>query len=312
MADYTIRMEGERLKHGRIPSVILADLIPVLHRGAEGAVRLRLEGRSSAEGPSPAWLIKAATFDLVEVSKGASALRLQAPSLREALPERFDQRTLFPDIDPDQTALSFLSEAIEDAVRGREESDAYDDALLKNLERLRRIFRRGLSSLSLQNSRPDQPPVELRESGIWRIAGLQQRIPQPRRVRLAGWIDEIGYSTRAFKLLLESNRTVRGVLAHGSPDQLRGLFGKKAVVSGMARFRPSGSVHLIEADYLAEASDRDLAFWNELPEPIDRMPDKRALRQPQGPRTGINAIFGKWPGDETMEELLEGLRSLGE
>ena len=32
--------------------------------------------------------------------------------------------------------------------------------------------------------------------------------------------------------------------------------------------------------------------------------DLDALRQPQGPETGINAIIGKWPGDESEEEII--------
>lgn len=30
--------------------------------------------------------------------------------------------------------------------------------------------------------------------------------------------------------------------------------------------------------------------------------DLNTLRQPQGPSSGINAIIGKWPGDEIDEE----------
>jgi hypothetical protein len=31
---------------------------------------------------------------------------------------------------------------------------------------------------------------------------------------------------------------------------------------------------------------------------------------PQGPRSGINAIFGRWPGDESDEEIMEALERL--
>ena len=38
--------------------------------------------------------------------------------------------------------------------------------------------------------------------------------------------------------------------------------------------------------------------------------DLKALHVPQGPRSGINAIIGKWPGDESEEEVLAMLEEL--
>ena len=35
-----------------------------------------------------------------------------------------------------------------------------------------------------------------------------------------------------------------------------------------------------------------------------------ALHQPQTPETGLGAIIGKWPGDETDEEIAEALQGL--
>lgn len=42
-------------------------------------------------------------------------------------------------------------------------------------------------------------------------------------------------------------------------------------------------------------------YWSGLPE---------NLRQPQTPTTGIGAIIGKWPGNETDEEINEALERL--
>jgi hypothetical protein len=38
--------------------------------------------------------------------------------------------------------------------------------------------------------------------------------------------------------------------------------------------------------------------------------DLKALHVPQGPDSGINAIIGKWPGDESEEEILALLEEL--
>lgn len=55
-------------------------------------------------------------------------------------------------------------------------------------------------------------------------------------------------------------------------------------------------------------------------EPEDQQPVRRrtlvrkldlgALHQPQGPDSGFNAIIGKWPGDESEEEILALLEEM--
>jgi hypothetical protein len=44
--------------------------------------------------------------------------------------------------------------------------------------------------------------------------------------------------------------------------------------------------------------------------PLVRRLDIASLHQPQGPDSGINAIIGKWPGDESEEEILALLEEL--
>lgn len=38
--------------------------------------------------------------------------------------------------------------------------------------------------------------------------------------------------------------------------------------------------------------------------------DLEALHQPQGPDSGLNAVMGKWPGDESDEEILALLEEM--
>jgi antitoxin MazE len=46
------------------------------------------------------------------------------------------------------------------------------------------------------------------------------------------------------------------------------------------------------------------------PPPLVRKLDHRALHKPQGPDSGINAIFGRLPGDESDEEIIALLDEL--
>ena len=69
--------------------------------------------------------------------------------------------------------------------------------------------------------------------------------------------------------------------------------------------RPEVQVQVlrIEADNITLATGSDLEIWSAEPVPLGATLDAKTLRKPQGPRSGISAIFGKWPGDETDEEF---------
>lgn len=133
------------------------------------------------------------------------------------------------------------------------------------------------------------------------------------RVRIAGTLDVLHHSKKRFILALESGIKVRGLVA-GEATDLTGwtsLWGRKVVVSGFARFRPSGSLLRVEADRIEPADEHDVALWGALPRPIFGGPlDERSLRQPQGPRTGVGAILGQLPGEESDEEIIEALKRL--
>ena len=53
----------------------------------------------------------------------------------------------------------------------------------------------------------------------------------------------------------------------------------------------------------------EATVWARVPAPLFRGADTPSLRQPQGLRSGVNAIIGRWPGDET-EELAAALKEL--
>jgi hypothetical protein len=112
-----------------------------------------------------------------------------------------------------------------------------------------------------------------------------------------------------FTLLLADGEVLRGWVEAREGTRLAELFGQQVVVSGTALFRPSGSVLWVELDRI-EAATGDVSFWSRMPRPILGDLDRRALRRPQGPRSGLSAILGRWPGDESEEEIAAALAEL--
>jgi hypothetical protein len=127
-------------------------------------------------------------------------------------------------------------------------------------------------------------------------------------VRLAGLLDTIRHSDRMFTLKLESGITLRGIAEGVPPETLAGLFGKMVTVSAMAVFRPSGRVLRLHADHI-EPAGGDFSLWSVEPRSLWGAAEP-SVRQPQGPHSGINAIIGRWPGDESEAEIAAALEEL--
>ena len=131
-------------------------------------------------------------------------------------------------------------------------------------------------------------------------------------VRIAGKLDVLRHSDRTFTLILHSGGQLRGVVASDAIDltALAALWGRPVVVSGVAKFRPSGSLLRVEAERIEPAAEHDLSLWGTVPLPVFGPMDERSLRQPWGPRSGVGAIFGQLPDEENDEEIIEALDRL--
>lgn len=90
-------------------------------------------------------------------------------------------------------------------------------------------------------------------------------------------------------------------------EQLRALFGSRVVVSGMAQFRPSGKLLIIDVEHLGPARDGDAVFESAPKATVGR---PAASVMPQDETSGVSAFFGTWPGEESDEELLDALKAV--
>ena len=127
----------------------------------------------------------------------------------------------------------------------------------------------------------DGAPIRIDAECVEALGRLRRAIPPDQHVRVAGKLDVLRLSDRMFTLILASGARVRGVVAgHGVDLSALGeLWGQDVVVTGVAKFRPSGSVLRIEAERIERANDRDLSLWSAEPRPIFGVLDERALRQ---------------------------------
>lgn len=291
-----IHVTGPAAKGTRVDAATLRDLLDGLVDAVQGAVRLRVEGRSRAPGYAPAWLEKAAAFE-VELRRGSTQLVLAAEPLSSV--------DMFEPVAPGSTCIDVFVEALDDALAGKADSDRYDDGLIETLMAFGKVLDRGIRSFELRDGRTRK--IERR--AIEALGQLRRSIPVDQRVRVAGKLDLLKHSGKSFALELPAG-AVRGVVA-GEMDfgQLGQLLGTQVVVAGVAKFRPSGRLLRVEADQIAAAGG-DVTLWEVVPRSLFAELDARALRVPQGPRSGVAAIFGQLGQDEGDDDFDAAVRAL--
>lgn len=127
-----------------------------------------------------------------------------------------------------------------------------------------------------------------------------------------GWLDRIRLKRGRFRLRLRDGRSLPGRLdlEEVGVEALRSLRGCKVSVTGMVHFGPDGAPRTIVARHLAPGTVADDIF-----EPLPRnvlsgAPGIPPEVEEQMREFDWDRIKGAWPGDETIEELLDQLAEL--
>jgi hypothetical protein len=306
---YIVRLAGKQARGARIAGSVLGEITDVLVDATRGALRQRVEGRSTAPGTVPAWLEAAAEFDVIGLEAGSTVLVIEAKRLLDVAPALFSQQALFEPVDSSETAFDLMEQTFALAAAGRSDSDLFDQALLSIFRRFERILSSGFSSIEVTNGDLRHPPIVIDVDSLTAVDRLIHSTPPPQRARVSGMLETIRHSDRMFTLLLEGGKSVKGTADGLAAKQLTERFGQRVVVSGTAVFRASGALLRIEADSI-EPAGSDAAVWARVPTPLFRIMDTVSLHEPQGPRSGVNAVIGHWPGDESDEEIATALREL--
>lgn len=300
----------------RVAADVLVELIGALQEGALRAARFVVEGESVRKGPKPAWLDAVGRFDVTGLAQGSAVLHVEAPSLSEAMPERFGpaaQVALFADpsriVDTGQSAIDFFGAVLTSALRGDREALLADRPLLDACVRLARAPGRAFRSVSLGGIAGAAEPLVLSSSDVEKFELLRDETPSPRAVRVTGTLDTISVTKTDVVLRLGGGTAVAARVERHDPEELRRLFAKRVVVAGLAHYRPSGRLLVIDAEHIGLASGGD-ALWEQPPAPRAAKSAPVASLLPQDESSGVAAFFGSWPGDESDEDLLAALAGI--
>lgn len=297
---YSVLLEG--VDADDLALGILRDLCDVFIEGGMRTARLAAEGRSGARGPVPAWLTAAVDIRVSRFARGSLDLGLQAPRLCEVAPEFFAQQHLFPaGTAADASALDLLLDAARDASEGKRDSERLDEGVLDILGRASSVFAKGGTRLTIRGE--GLSPVVIVPATVETIRELADETPPSRFARVRGVLDTLTVSTKSLVLRLDDGRQLRGFATDVAIDTLKNLHGTDAVLEGQVTFRPSGDALRIQVESAFPATPGDV-LWTQLPKGDSVVSRTRSTAS----SVGLDEFFGKWPGDESDDELAKAIR----
>lgn len=296
----------------RVPASVLLEAIGALIDGARLATRFAVEGESLRKGPRPTWLDAACDFQITGLSPGSAVISVDANTLGEVDAARFGtgaQRSLFGDGDEhfaDQTAIDIFGHVLGSMVEKSKEDVLADRALLEICARFARVTGGGFVGIRLDGLRGRSGPLEITPDQVAHIERLRDETPRPQAARISGVLDTISVSRSDIVLVLKDGSRVPARLDEHDIESLRALLGANVVVSGVAHYRPSGRLLMLDVENLETARPEDSLFDKA---PIPR-PHRVVMEQAPSETGGVASFFGTWPGDETDDELLAAVRAI--
>jgi hypothetical protein len=308
---YQLRVKGLTTPDGTIPVRALVELLQGLVDTAERGLRLAIQGESVKRGKVPSWVGKAIDLNLTGLKTGSTVLAIEARTFGDTIGAQLQsQEQAFNQVAPTDTALSLVSRSVKDATAENLESNYYDAGVLNGLLELKGFFKNYASTVELCSEGQTQPEFVLSAPDMEKVEKLKKGTPEPQAFVVSGLLDEIERSNRRFHLLLSDGRVIPGRVDEEfmTVEGLRDLWGKPVTIKGVVYFKPSGKVQLLEAHMVRPTETGDEIF-NEMPV-ADASPDLfDTSHLKPGYVSPFKEIRGMWPGDESIEQILEALRA---
>jgi hypothetical protein len=307
--NYKFKLQGLKTPGGTISIRALKVLVDTLTETCERGLRLAVQGESVKRGPIPGWLARSLDFTVTGIKKGSTTILLEAPPLGDTAPDQIKQQDFwFTKPTPEDTAITLVSRSVREVLSQNYESYAYDKGVLDGLLSFDTFFKTYGDKLTVQaNGRPAEN-FSLSSSELEKVRELKAEIPEPIAVVISGKFDVIQYSRSKFHLVLSNDQVILGTIDREilSVEDMRSFWGKKVTIKGILHFNPGRKVRLLEAQSIKLAEEGDEVFERlSLQGKALTLFDMDVQKLTANP--ALKEIWGKWPGDEPIEELLSAL-----
>ncbi len=306
---YKLNLKGLKTPSGTISILALKDLVDTLVETAERGLRLAVQGESVKRGPVPGWLARSLDFTITGLKKGSTTLTLEAPVLGETAEEQIQQQDLwYSKPSPKDTAISLVSRSVKDAVAEDLQSYSFDKGVLDGLLQFEIFFTSYGDRLEVTAQGRPFENFSLSYNELQQVRALKQDTPEPATFVITGKFDLIQHSRRKFHLALSNGQVIPGVINREILDveSMREFWGKRVTIKSLVHFNPGRKVRLLEAQSIKPAEPGEEIF-----ERVPKAPEPQLLFDVESPKLSaapaLEEIWGRWPGDESIDELLTAL-----
>ena len=211
--------------------------------------------------------------------------------------------------DPNDTALTVWANSYNEATSEKYESEFYDKGLLTSFISFKDFINKHAQSIEI-DSTYDKKISRLRidNQQLERVQKLTASIPESRKIVLSGFIDIIEHFAGRFKLNLENGEKIQGAIDKEFLDLeiMRNYWGKKVTIKGLADYKPNGKIRFVKADLIKPFEEAEKLFQEYMvfEEPRNFVYE---ISQAQTDFSPLKEIWGKWPGDESIDDILAAL-----
>ncbi len=307
---YQLRLKGLSTPSGTISVRALKEVCDLLQEASERGLRLAVEGNSVKAGRFPKWLTDSLDLTITGMEKGSTVLDIEAPALGETAAEHIGQKDFwYVAPEPNDTALTLMTRSVADTTAENLESDTYDAGVLSSLLKFKPFLKNVADRVELKRLDRRTERFAIAEKEIEKIQRLKTRTPEPTAFIVSGTVDVIEHNKKRFHLVLSNGELLLGTIDPEflSVEDMRRFWGQKATVKGMVHFRPSGKARLIEAHVIKPMENGEEMFAA-MPQQQTEADFTRTLSKSAEQRDWLKNIWGKWPGDESIEDLLNALK----
>lgn len=305
---HIIRLQDFKMEDGKIPFSMLLEIANGLKSVSAGALRLLMEGHSNKKGTQPEWLKKSIDFELSGLKPGSTVLEIEAPVLKDTM-QKVQVPIPYGDLDFNElsngTALGLGIQAFQQAFDNDGDTSLLDKQLLKEMQGFKRLFKTRTGRISFGNNQGTN--LELSQERFKEIKKLEESIPPSMTARITGKLDLMRHSNASVQLLT-AGKVIRAFLTKAlPPEEVIGLFGEEVTTDGIAHFNAKKELVRFEIKKIRLATSND-EFFKQLPVPLSNQLSIVSEAQSSGYQgTELGKVMGKWPGDETLDELIEML-----
>jgi len=307
---YKLKIKGLKTPSGTISLIALKELSEILIESSEKALRLIVEGTSTKKGQIPIWLRESLNFNVTGIKEGSTVLEIEAPQLITTAQEKIAQLDLWSIIpNPKDTALTVWGRSYKDAINEKYESELLDRGLLNSFISFKEFIDRHAEAIEL-NSRTDKiiSKVGLSVKQLTKVEKLILATPEPKVVMLSGLFNIIEHLTSRFTLNLEIGEKIQGEFDRSvlNPEEMRKYWGSKVTLRGLADFKPNGKIRYIRTDLIKRFEEKETLFNTYIAETHPRL-FVEEIKQKFQRHSPLQDVWNKWPGNESIEEILSQL-----